>query len=116
MNDVTTRERSVLLSESAARRIGKLRQSEGNNALMLRLSVNGGGCSGFSYDFSLEDKARSDDRVFDSHGAQIVVDEASLDLVAGSEVDFIEDLVGSFFQVNNPNAAETCSCGSSFSV
>lgn len=116
MNDTALPERTISLSESAARRIGKLQKSEGNDSLMLRLSVNGGGCSGFSYDFSLDDKLGQDDRAFEHHGAKIVVDETSLDLVAGSQIDFIDDLVGSYFQVNNPNATATCGCGSSFSV
>lgn len=109
-------ERAVELTENAARRVKKLKQMEGNDALMLRLSVNGGGCSGFSYNFALDDKINEDDQRFEAHGVTLLVDETSLDLLAGSVVDFVEDLVGSSFQVKNPNASSTCGCGSSFAV
>lgn len=116
MNESVLSSRDVNLSENAAKRIGKLRQMENNEKLMLRLAVNGGGCSGFSYDFSLDEQKNEDDHIFSHHGAAIVIDSMSLDLVGGSEIDFVEDLVGSFFQVRNPNATATCGCGSSFSV
>ncbi|HVI50435.1 MAG TPA: iron-sulfur cluster insertion protein ErpA [Candidatus Sulfotelmatobacter sp.] len=117
MDDVApVLERIVNLTENAARRVNKLKQMEGNDALMLRLSVNGGGCSGFSYNFALDDKMNEDDQRFEAHGITLLVDETSLDLLAGSTVDFVEDLVGSAFQVKNPNASSTCGCGSSFSV
>jgi len=109
-------ERTVNLTENAARRINKLKQMEGNDALMLRLSVNGGGCSGFSYNFALDDQVNEDDQRFEAFGVTLLVDETSLDLLAGSTVDFVEDLVGSAFAVKNPNASSTCGCGSSFSV
>lgn len=117
MDDVIpTIDRTVTLTENAARRVIRLKQMEGNPALMLRLSVNGGGCSGFSYDFALDERLGEDDRRFEAHGVTLVVDETSLDLLAGSVVDFVEDLVGSSFQVKNPNATSTCGCGSSFAV
>jgi len=117
MEDVApVTERVVALTENAARRITKLKQMEGNDALNLRLSISGGGCSGFSYGFSLDDAFNEDDVRFDYHGVTLVVDETSLDLLAGSTVDFVEDLVGSAFTVKNPNASSTCGCGSSFSV
>ena len=115
-DDGHTIERQVHLSESAARRIQELKASEGNPALMLRLAVSGGGCSGFSYGFSLDDKRNQDDRLFEEHGVTLVVDETSLDLLAGSTVDYVEELVGSAFSVKNPNASSTCGCGSSFAV
>ena len=108
--------RTVALTENAARRVIKLKQMEGNESLMLRLSVSGGGCSGFSYGFSLDDKQGDDDHLFQDHGVTLVVDDTSLDLLAGSTVDFVEDLVGSAFSIKNPNATSTCGCGSSFSV
>ena len=83
---------------------------------MLRLAVSGGGCSGFQYGFSFDDARNEDDRVFERDGVKLVVDETSLDLLVGAEVDFVEDLVGSSFQVRNPNASSSCGCGSSFSV
>jgi iron-sulfur cluster insertion protein len=117
MDDVAlTVERTVTLTANAARRVNKLKQMEGNDALKLRLSVNGGGCSGFSYNFALDDKLNEDDQQFSTDGVTLVIDETSLDLLAGSVVDFVEDLVGSSFQVKNPNASSTCGCGSSFAV
>ncbi len=106
----------MALTENAARRVAKLKQMEGNEALMLRLSVSGGGCSGFSYGFALDDKQGDDDHLFEAHGVTLVVDDTSLDLLAGATVDFVEDLVGSAFAIKNPNATSTCGCGSSFSV
>ncbi|MCW8836236.1 MAG: iron-sulfur cluster insertion protein ErpA [Rhodospirillales bacterium] len=108
--------RVVSLTASAAERVSQLIEMEGRPELMLRLSIEGGGCSGFSYKFDLDDKTGEDDRVFEYHGVKFVIDEVSLDMVAGAEVDFVEDLVGSSFQVRNPNAASSCGCGSSFAV
>ncbi len=115
-DDVHIVERQVTLTESAAKQIKALKDSEGNAALMLRLAVSGGGCSGFSYGFSLDDKRNDDDKLFEAHGVTLVVDETSLDLLAGSTVDYVEDLVGSAFAVKNPNASSTCGCGTSFAV
>lgn len=109
-------DRQVFLSENAARRVKKLRDMEGNPDLMLRLGVTGGGCSGFSYNFALDDKIAEDDTTFEYYGVVMVIDTTSLDLLAGSTIDFVEDLVGSAFSVKNPNATSTCGCGSSFSV
>ena len=117
MNDMTpTPDRKVGLSESAAKRIGELIALEGDASLMLRLTVSGGGCSGFQYGFSFDNAAQTDDHLFERNGVKMVIDDTSLDLLAGAEVDFVEDLVGSAFQVRNPNAASSCGCGSSFSV
>ena len=107
--------REVSLTAAAARRIGALIAAEGNPGLMLRLAVSGGGCSGFQYGFSFDDARNEDDRIFERDGVKLVVDETSLDLLVGAEVDFVEDLVGSSFQVRNPNASSSCGCGSSFS-
>ena len=104
------------ITESAARRICALRQQEGDSALMLRVTISGGGCSGFQYGFALEKACGDDDRVFEQSGARVVVDDASLGLLAGARIDFVEDLVGSFFRIENPNASSSCGCGSSFSV
>ena len=108
--------KEVSLTAAAARRIGALIAAEGNRGLMLRLAVSGGGCSGFQYGFSFDDTQNEDDRVFERDGIKLVVDETSLDLLVGAEVDFVEDLVGSSFQVRNPNASSSCGCGSSFSI
>ena len=118
MNDMTppAADRKVVLTESAAKRIGELIAMEGDATLMLRLSVSGGGCSGFQYGFSFDNATQADDHLFERNGVKMVIDDTSLDLLAGAEVDFVEDLVGSSFQVKNPNAASSCGCGSSFSV
>lgn len=108
--------KEVSLTAAAARRIGALIAAEGNPGLMLRLAVSGGGCSGFQYGFTFDDTRNEDDRVFERDGIKLVVDETSLDLLVGAEVDFVEDLVGSSFQVRNPNASSSCGCGSSFSL
>lgn len=111
-----TPQRSIALSERAARRIAALQREDGNAGMMLRIAVSGGGCQGFEYGFSFDDRRNDDDHVFERDGAAVVVDDISLELLAGSEVDFVEDLVGSYFAVNNPNAASSCGCGSSFSI
>ncbi|MBL9035778.1 MAG: iron-sulfur cluster insertion protein ErpA [Rhodospirillaceae bacterium] len=109
-------DRQVSVSDSAVKRIAHLIAAEGDDKLMLRLSVSGGGCSGFQYGFSFDNTAQVDDHVFERDGVKVVVDEASLDLLSGAEIDFVEDLVGASFQVKNPNAKSSCGCGSSFSV
>lgn len=106
----------ITLTASAAKRIDELRRMEGNSGLMLRLAVSGGGCSGFSYNFSLDGSRQDEDRLFVQHGVGVLVDETSLGLLGGSVIDYVEDLVGSAFAVKNPNASSTCGCGSSFSV
>lgn len=104
------------LSESAAKRVAWLIEQEGQKGLMLRVSVSGGGCSGFQYGFSFDDTVNADDRTFERDGVTAVVDETSLELLAGAQVDFVEDLGGSAFQIKNPNATSSCGCGSSFAV
>ena len=122
MNDMTptaaqgTPDRKVGLTESAAKRIGELIALEGDASLMLRLTVSGGGCSGFQYSFSFDNATQADDHLFERSGVKMIIDDTSLDLLAGAEVDFVEDLVGSAFQVKNPNATSSCGCGTSFSV
>jgi len=106
----------VTLSASAERRIAELKTAEQSQASFLRLAVSGGGCSGFQYGFSFDDTRQEDDLVFARDGVELVIDEVSLELVKGSEIDFIEDLMGAYFQVRNPNAASSCGCGNSFSV
>jgi iron-sulfur cluster insertion protein len=117
MNDMSpTPDRQVSLSDSAAKRIANLISQEGDGSLMLRVSVSGGGCSGFQYGFSFDNAVQVDDRVFERDGVKVVIDDTSLDLLAGAEIDFVEDLVGASFQVRNPNAKSSCGCGSSFSI
>lgn len=109
-------EAQVTLTERAAKRVAELAAAEGEPNLKLRLSVSGGGCSGFQYGFSFDDEAKADDRVFERDGVQLLVDEISLELLAGSEVDFVEELIGSSFQVRNPQAVSSCGCGTSFAI
>ncbi len=115
--DMATNEKAVIgISENAAKRIAKLIADEGDDNLVFRVAVSGGGCSGFQYGFSLDNQRNEDDRVFERDGIEVVIDEVSLDLLKDSEVDFVEDLIGSYFSIKNPNASSTCGCGSSFSV
>jgi iron-sulfur cluster assembly accessory protein len=104
----------VSLSPSAAKRVAFIAGKQGRPPV-LRLSVDGGGCAGFTYKFELG-AAEADDQVTTTDGVSLVIDPASLDLLQGSEVDYVEDLGGASFKVANPNAASGCGCGSSFSV
>jgi len=106
----------LTFTEAAAKRIKHLIETEGKPGLNFRLGVSGGGCSGFQYSMTLDDVIGADDRVFSDFGIKVVVDETSLGLLAGTQLDFVSDLMGSSFQVKNPNASSTCGCGSSFSV
>lgn len=106
----------IVISDAAVRRINALIAEDGNARLMLRIAVSGGGCSGFQYGFSLDDQRHDDDRLFTRDGVSVVVDDVSLQLLQGAEVDYVEELVGSYFAVRNPNATSTCGCGTSFSV
>ncbi|MEO5338182.1 MAG: iron-sulfur cluster insertion protein ErpA [Magnetospirillum sp. WYHS-4] len=106
----------IRVSESAGRRIAELKEMEGKAGLMLRITVSGGGCAGFQYGFSLDENRNAEDVVFEDQGVGVVVDETSLGLLSGSELDFVEDLMGAYFTLKNPNATSTCGCGSSFSV
>jgi len=107
---------AVTLSASAAKRVKELKAQENLPLAFLRLAVSGGGCSGFQYGFSFDENLQPDDRAFERDGVTLVVDETSLDLVKGAEVDFVENMMGASFQVKNPNAASSCGCGNSFSV
>lgn len=106
---------SVLISERAARRIGEILKTEGDGA-MLRISVEGGGCSGFQYKFDVERDKAEDDITIDRGGVTLLVDSVSLQYLAGSEIDFVDDLIGASFKVNNPKAKASCGCGTSFSL
>ena len=105
---------SLTLSPSAAKRVAFIAEKQGKPAI-LRLAVDGGGCAGFSYRFALGE-VEEGDAVTETDGVTLVVDPTSLDLVDGSQVDYVEDLGGAAFKVTNPNAASGCGCGSSFSV
>ena len=106
---------SVSLSPSAAERIKAISAREGR-PLMLRVAVDGGGCSGFQYQFDLVDAAQDDDLKIERDGAAALVDVVSLALLKGSEIDFVDELAGAEFRVKNPNAKSSCGCGVSFSI
>src|SRR3984957_19200113 len=105
----------VTLSERAARRIVQILKAEGQ-PVALRLAVTGGGCSGFQYNFALDDAQLDEDLVVEKDGAKVLIDPVSLDFLAGAEIDFTDDLIGQAFKVNNPNATASCGCGTSFTV
>jgi len=106
---------SVTISERAARRIGAILQAEPAGT-MLRVSVEGGGCSGFQYKFDVDRTRAADDIVIDRAGAVVLIDPVSLQYMAGSEIDFVDDLIGASFKIANPNATASCGCGTSFTV
>lgn len=106
---------AVALTPSAAQRVATIATRQGKPPI-LRLSVEGGGCSGFQYKFALADVVDPDDSVATRDGVSLLVDSVSLDLIAGAEVDYVESLGGAAFRVTNPNAASGCGCGSSFSI
>lgn len=113
---VSVGEAGLRIAPSAARRIAQLVKEETDDGVMLRVTVSGGGCSGFQYGFSLDKETADDDIVFETEGVRVVVDTLSLDLLKGAELVYVDDLMGSYFKLDNPNAASTCGCGSSFSI
>jgi iron-sulfur cluster assembly accessory protein len=113
MSDIA--ENEVAVSERAARRIGDILKGEAAGA-MLRVSVEGGGCSGFQYRFDIERERADDDLVIERAGAVVLIDPVSVRYLAGSEIDFVDDLIGASFKVRNPNATASCGCGTSFSI
>ena len=108
--------RGVTVTESAARRLAEIVAAEGDDRLALRVSVSGGGCSGFQYSFTLDDGVNEDDVTIERDGVRIVIDNVSLELLAGAEIDFVEELSGSAFRIRNPNATSSCGCGNSFAI
>jgi len=103
-------------SDSAVRKLKSLQAEEGKPELMLRVSVYGGGCSGFQYTFSLDEEINPTDKTVHKDSVTLIIDQKSYQYLAGSEVDFSEGLEGAMFVVNNPNATSTCGCGASFSI
>jgi|TARA_R110000868_G_scaffold57591_8_gene177887 iron-sulfur cluster assembly protein len=106
---------TVTLSATAAKQINTIIASQPAKPL-LRIGVVGGGCSGFSYTFDLEETVNADDLLLERDGAKVVIDEASLPFLAGSEIDYVDELIGASFKIHNPNATAACGCGTSFSV
>lgn len=105
----------ITISSRAAKRISQIMAKEEINKV-LRISVSGGGCSGFQYGFDLEESHKDDDLVFEKDGIKVIVDTTSILYIDGSEVDFVDDLIGASFQIKNPNATAACGCGTSFSL
>ena len=107
---------TVELTTAAAARVATLAKNEGNPKLMLRVSVLGGGCSGFQYEIGFAEIIQDDDQVFETDGIKMLIDEVSLPFLEGAKVDFVHELIGASFRIDNPNAASNCGCGSSFSL
>jgi iron-sulfur cluster assembly accessory protein len=105
----------VVLTARAAQRVAQILQREAAGT-MLRVSVEGGGCSGFQYKFDMEQARADDDLVLARDGATVLVDPVSQQYLAGAEIDFVDDLIGAAFKINNPNATASCGCGTSFSL
>ncbi len=116
MAEIKARPGPFSVTENAARRIGAILAKEPQAGLKLRISVSGGGCSGFQYGFALDDRAEDGDIAVERDGAQVVIDGMSLLYMIGCEVDYVEDLTGAYFRVSNPNASSSCGCGNSFAI
>jgi iron-sulfur cluster assembly accessory protein len=116
IQDLTPAAPPLIFSSNAAAKVSELIAEEGNPDLKLRVYVSGGGCSGFQYGFSFEEVVAEDDTTVETDGVTLMVDPASLQYLAGAEIDYQEGLEGARFVIKNPNASSTCSCGSSFSV
>lgn len=106
----------IEFTSNAASKVKALKEEEGNDALKLRVYITGGGCSGFQYGFNFDENVNDGDTVVETEGVQLVVDPMSIQYLLGARVDFVENLEGSRFVIDNPNASTTCGCGSSFSV
>ena len=112
---MTTEQNTVRVSTSAAEQINAITATEAANKL-LRISVEGGGCSGFQYKFNLVAESAADDLVIEKEGATVLVDPMSLPFLEGAELDYVQELIGASFKVNNPNAEASCGCGTSFTI
>lgn len=106
----------IIFSDNAAKKVSALIVEENNNKLKLRVYIIGGGCAGFSYGFSFDEKIKEGDSIIEKNGVQLVVDPMSCQYLIGATVDYLEDLQGARFIIHNPNAKTTCGCGSSFSI
>lgn len=115
MSDVND-DGSLIFTDAAATKVQALIKEEGNDALKLRVYVTGGGCSGFQYGFTFDEKSNDGDTEVENQGVKLVIDPMSIQYLEGAEIDYREGLEGSQFVINNPNATTTCGCGSSFST
>ena len=114
--EVAVAEATFTISESARKRLAQIFSQEDDPNTMLRVRVSGGGCAGYQYGFDFERTVGEDDRVFGDDEVKVVIDSVSMDLLGGSEIDFVDDMVGAAFQIKNPNATAFCGCGTSFST
>ena len=105
---------TVTLSDSAVKRLRQLAAEQGNRTL--RVAVGGGGCSGFQYSFTFDDRVEDDDHLIEREGARVVIDDTSWAYLSGSEIGYRDELIGSYFSIENPNAVSTCGCGTSFAI
>jgi len=110
----TATDASISLSQSAAAQINEIMKAQGRK--FLRISVEGGGCSGFSYKFDMDDEASEDDLKIERDGATVLIDSMSVEFLTGSIIDYVDELIGASFQIKNPNAVAACGCGTSFSI
>lgn len=109
-------EKTLQISDNAAKRIAALAQQQQKPGLKLRVAVDGGGCSGFQYKLDFTDAQAADDHVFEKNGVSVLVDDMSLGFIAGSTLEYVETLGAAHFEIKNPNASATCGCGNSFAV
>jgi len=116
MSEVATAADPLLFTRNAAAKVRQLIAEEGNNRLMLRVFVQGGGCSGFQYGFTFDESVEDGDTVVETDGVKLLVDPMSFQYLVGAEIDYTESLQGAQFVIRNPNASTSCGCGSSFSV
>jgi iron-sulfur cluster insertion protein len=116
MAEIKARPGPFSVTDRAVRRISEILAEESRSDLKLRITVSGGGCSGFQYGFALDDQDEEGDIAVEREGARVVIDGMSLLYMVGCEVDFVEDLTGSYFRVSNPNATASCGCGNSFAI
>lgn len=113
---MSTTPEAIIFTDSAAAKVGELIAEEDNENLMLRVYVQGGGCSGFQYGFTFDENANDDDTQVEKNGVKVLIDSMSIQYLAGAEIDYREDASGAQFVIRNPNATTTCGCGSSFSA
>ncbi len=114
--DMNTTPEAIIFTDNAAAKVSELIAEEDNENLMLRVYVQGGGCSGFQYGFTFDESANDDDTQVEKNGVKVLIDSMSIQYLAGAEIDYREDASGAQFVIRNPNATTTCGCGSSFSA
>ena len=115
-SEIPTTEATFAISESARKQLLQIFAQEADPNTMLRVKVSGGGCAGYQYGFDFEHTISEDDSVFGDDEVKVVIDSVSMDLLGGSQIDFVDDMVGASFQINNPTATASCGCGTSFST